>query len=158
MRNQPDCISRLQTLGISWDDANSLRRIAMTLHRWHEGECGDSNNHASRCIVRGTLKRERVMTEQGLNVRRDSFEYSDDGKPYIETHYHNENGARYYPTPDREAGAKKRLAAIMARYPELTAYIQGDPRGASLYILRADDIPADAKIDSCYNRGVAVYQ
>ena len=51
-----------------------------------------------------------------------------------------------------------RLAKIMKRYPTLTAYHQGDPRGASLYILRPGDIPEGADPDSHYNRGVAVYK
>ena len=29
---------------LSDDDAQALRRISMTLHRWHELECGDSNH------------------------------------------------------------------------------------------------------------------
>ena len=45
MRNKPDCINALQAAGISYDDAVSLRRISMTLHRWHELECGDGNNY-----------------------------------------------------------------------------------------------------------------
>jgi hypothetical protein len=38
----------------------------------------------------------------------------------------------------------------MARYPSLRAYIQGDPRGASLYIMRPDDRE--------YSQGIAVYK
>jgi hypothetical protein len=53
------------------------------------------------------------------------------------------------PIPDRERGAQKRLAMIMAKYPGWQAYVQGDPRGASLYI-RAD-------VNSCYTR-IAVYK
>lgn len=59
---------------------------------------------------------------------------------------------RRYRCPDREAGAERRLARIMSEYPNLRAYRQGDPRGASLYIGGLD------MTDSNYNyTGVAVY-
>ena len=61
-----------------------------------------------------------------------------------------------YPVPDREAGARKRLAAIMKRYPALTAYVQTDPRGCALYLLRPGDVPAGAEPRECYTRGIAV--
>ena len=31
----------LQSLGFDLDEAIQLRRISMTLHRWHELECGN---------------------------------------------------------------------------------------------------------------------
>lgn len=108
-------------------DAESLRRISMTLHRWHELECGDGNDYASWTIARG-------------HKRNGAFEYDDNGKPYIEWRAHNANGARYLPTPDRERGALKRLAAILKRYPGLSAYVQTDPRGCALYIMRPGDL------------------
>lgn len=46
----------------------------------------------------------------------------------------------------------------MARYPAFTSYVQGDSRGASLYILRPGDIPAGGTADAFYTRGVAVYK
>ena len=57
--------------------------------------------------------------------------------------------------PDRETKAKKELAAIMAHYSGLRAYIQGDPRGCPLYILRYEDI-GNGCVDEVYTRGVAV--
>jgi hypothetical protein len=36
-------LSRLERSGISCNDALALRRISMTLHRWHELECGVGN-------------------------------------------------------------------------------------------------------------------
>jgi hypothetical protein len=64
---------------------------------------------------------------------------------------------RRSPIADREAGAHRRLKAIMGQYPTLTAYIQGDPRGAALYILRPGDVPEGASVESYYNRGIVVY-
>lgn len=146
-----ECIGRLTAIGISYHDASALRRISMTLHRWHELECGDSNEHASWCITRG-------KRQIKIGGKFGDFEHDDNGDAYLERHSHSENAARYSRIPDREKGALKRLAAIVARYPGLLSYVQGDPRGASLYILRASDVPAGANIDSCYNRGVAVYK
>lgn len=123
-------------------DAESLRRISMTLHRWHELECGNSNDHASWAI------------------ERDGDE--PDSKPYMVTHPHGRNGepmkSRRTPIADREAGARKRLAAILKRYPGLTAYVQGDPRGCALYILKPGDVPEGADVSSYYSRGLAVFQ
>ena len=39
----------------------------------------------------------------------------------------------------------------------LSSYLQTDPRGATLYILRPDDVPAGQPADSCYSRGIYVY-
>ena len=58
--------------------------------------------------------------------------------------------------PDRETGARKRLDAIMAKHTPLSAYVQTDPRGAALYILRPGDVPVGADPDAYYNRGVCI--
>ena len=55
------------------------------------------------------------------------------------THPHSENKSHRYPVADRERGALRRLEAIMAKYPQLRAYHQSDPRGCAVYVgLRAD--------------------
>ena len=69
--------------------------------------------------------------------------------------YNTHTGKRMFRTSDRERGAVARVTAIAARYG-LTAYVQGDPRGCALYLLRPDDVPAGADAGSYYNRGVAV--
>jgi hypothetical protein len=122
-------LSRLERAGISPDDAKALRRIAMTLHRWHELECGTDYG----CIERD----EETGAPYWLNAR---------------------TGRRAYRVADREAGARRRLAAIMARYPELSAYVQGDPRGAALYILRPGDVPKGGDVEGYYSHGLAVYK
>lgn len=88
--------------------------------------------------------------------------------------------ARYSRTPDRERGARKRLQAIITgrnqrvitATPEpptidqcadkvarlsVAAYIQTDPRGAALYILRPGDVPEGKDPGSYYDRGICVY-
>ena len=148
MRNIPDCIPQLERLGVSVEDAYALRRIAMTLHSWHERECG--------CVERDEVT----------------------GKPYMNlVAYKGEPAKRYY-VPDLEKGSLKRLEKIMDKYdgcpigeyfpdtgqlkfrevPHLRAYVQTDPRGAALYIVKASDVPPGGDIESYYTRGVAVYK
>lgn len=127
-KNNAETVARrLAELGVSRDDAMALRRIALTLERWHELECGDANGHA---------------------IERDD----NTGRPYL-TGDLADSGRRWRVlVPDREAGALRRMRSIMARYPQLRAYVQSDPRGNPLYIL-----PPGVS-DDTYHQGVAVYR
>lgn len=120
----------MESLGISFEDSMALRRIKMTLHRWSEKECGDENG--------GAIERDEVT-----NV------------PYWT--YENGTGKRgRYRISDRETGALKRLAVIMAKYPHLTWYNQTDPRGCALYVIPKEKLgnkDVSAYYSSC---GVAV--
>jgi hypothetical protein len=111
----------------------------MTLHRWHELECGTGDGQTT------------------YSIERDGEE--PDSKPYKRVQYPTRTGYvdKRYPIPDKETGARKRLAAILTRYPTLRAYVQGDPRGAALYILRPGDVPEGANPDAYYSRGIVVY-
>jgi hypothetical protein len=73
------------------------------------------------------------------------------GKPYWLT-----DSGRRWTVADRETGALRRLKAMMEGRP-LSYYVQTDPRGAALYILRPGDVPAGIKPESCYSNGVCVY-
>jgi len=128
-------LETLTSAGISLNDALALRRISMTLHRWHELECGDGNDYCS------------------YSIERDE----NSGKPFMSYHCHNGNYRKQW-ISDRENGALRRLALIMARYPALTSYVQGDPRGAALYILRPGDVPEGKEVNAYYSRGLAVYK
>ena len=134
-----EVLSRLEKAGISYEHANALRRISMTLSRWGELECGDGNEHGSWAIER----------DETTEV------------PYMVHHryMHGQGKDTVHRTriADREKGALKRLQAIMSKYPDLLAYHQTDPRGCAVYVLRKDDVPVGSSIDSVYNRGVAVY-
>ena len=130
----------LLNLGFTDSEVTSLRRINSTLQRWYELECGDGN---------------------GMIDRDDAT-----GKPYWVSYtrrYLGANDARMRsPVADREAGALRRLAGIIkARNARTDApvstYVQTDPRGAALYILRPGDIPEGASVESCYTRGVCVF-
>lgn len=128
-RDTLNMLDQLRSTGISLDDAMALRRISMTLHRWHEDECN------------GDIQRDETT---GVAYR----------------HYGHDTPGPYQTVriADREAGAIKRLAKIMVRYPALSTYIQTDPRGASLYILRPGDVPEGKDADAYYSRGLAVYK
>jgi hypothetical protein len=124
----------LTGLGFTAEEAESLRRISMTLRRWYERECGDGH---------GCIERDEAT-----------------GRPY----WHHAMSGRRYPIPDRERGAEKRLKAIVDRRnnenPEhvpLSCYLQTDPRGASLYLIRPGDVPDGGMVDAYYSRGVCVY-
>jgi hypothetical protein len=134
-----DCILALNAAGIGDDDAQALRRISMTLHRWHELECGDGNSYGSWAIERDD---------------------NGDGRPFM-VHHHYRHGqgkdsVTRTPIADKERGAIRRLEKIMKSYPGFGFYIQGDPRGAALYIMRPGDIPAGESADSFYTRGIVV--
>ena len=137
----------LLALGFTREEAEALRRISMTLRRWHEQECGTGNG----CIERD----------------------EDTGKAY----WFNSLSMRRYPIADRETGARKRLARIIAArnarhlgpstdwnaaHDTATAtglayYIQGDPCGAALYIIQPGDVPDGKDVNSYYTRGICVY-
>mgnify|MGYP001581465056 CR=1 FL=1 len=114
-------------LDMSFEDANTLRRAQLTLRRWGELECGDSDQYASYAIERD----------------------EETGKPYRTVYRHDRNGRERYAIPDREAGALRRVAEVCKRYGA-HYYHQGDPRGCALYVA---PVPLP---DNDYNRvGVA---
>lgn len=123
----------MEQLGIDYSTAQRLRRIEMTLSRWYELECGNGNDYASWAIERDEAS----------------------GKPFMVTYPYSGRSYRR-PIPDKEAGAKKRLAGIMAGLPDLWAYTRTDPRGCALYVGRKSEIPAGEPLARFYTRGVAV--
>ena len=132
-KTKADCIATLVSAGISEGDARALRRISMTLHRWHELECGN---------------------ERGEAVERDE----QTKVPYL-TFDTGQNGKRGRTRiPDRETTALKRLEKIIKGYPGFAYYVQGDPRGSALFIMRPGDVPAGRDIDACYSNGIAVFK
>lgn len=106
--------ARLERRGISlsFADVNTLRRAELTLTRWSEAECGDSNDFAS------------------FSIERDE----QTGKPFRVIYPHT-GKRRSYPIPDREAGALRRVREVCDRNG-LHFYHQGDPRGCALYVSR----------------------
>lgn len=129
----------LQSLGFDRDDCDKLRRISHTLRNWYELECGTGEGQTTR------------------SIERDGDEPN--SKPYLRVQYPTRNGYhdKRYPVADRETGAIKRLKAIMAKTPALKPYLQTDPRGACLYILRPGDIPEGKDTNAYYSRGICVH-
>ena len=138
---------RLSRLGFNSGEAAALRRIEMTLQRWAERECGDGSNWA---------------------IERDEIT----GKPH--NVWHGDGARRQYAIADREAGALRRLAAIIdarnvrtygsANVPDafgslspsyVFSYHQTDPRGCMLYLITREQLGPES-IDSVYSRGMAV--
>jgi len=132
----------LMSLGFTSFEAEKLRKISMTLQRWHELECG---------IDGGCIERDE-KTDKPL--------------------WRSEYSGKLSPIADREKGAKKRLGHILGlrntrewvragthsvKQIAINAYIQGDPRGAALYLIRPDDIPEGKNVESYYSRGICVY-
>lgn len=133
----------LQTLGFTFEECEKLRRISMTLRRWFELECGNGNDWASWAIER----------DEETEI------------PYMVTHDHRNGKTTRYKVADRETGARRRLEAIvharnirqpLQESPLISYYIQGDPRGASLYILRPGDIPEGKDPCAYYSRGICI--
>lgn len=146
-RERLESIERAKRCGLSEADAIALRRIALTLHRWFELECGDGNDYASWCIVRGIKENGKFTYSEGT----DGNGNGPDGKPYMERHAHTEKEPHYTRLADRETGARKRLDKLMANYPALRAWIQTDPRGGTIYLCKPEDAT-----DSLYTRGVFI--
>jgi len=126
----------LMALGFTQGEAEQLRRISMTLHRWHELECN------------GDVQRDE-------NTGQTFYQYGGGAGPF-----------QTVKCADRETGALNRLRAIVQRVNAwrfanqegaLQSYVQGDPRGAALYILRPGDVPEGCAAESYYSRGVCVY-
>lgn len=133
-----ELFTRLQSLGFTYDEAAALRRIEMTLHRWAEAECN------------GDIERNETTGKPIRRIRSSRYLAPNDPRAC-------------YAIADRETGALRRCAAIIAarngRNPTLGAlsfYHQGDPRGCALYILRTGDVPAGEDVRNYYSRGVAV--
>ncbi len=123
----------LCNLGFTLTETEQLRRISMALQRWHEHECNG-------------------------NIERDE----ETGKTYWVNDDMGFGTPRRYAYPDKETGALKRLKAIIDRRngnnPDpVSTYIQSDPRGAALYIIRPGDVPEGKEVNAYYSRGVAVY-
>jgi len=128
-RRRYELISRLREIGFSYDESVQLRRIEMTLHRWHEEEAN------------GTIQRD-----------------GDNGEGRPRRYYETQSGEiiRGSIIPDHERGALARLGRVMAGHPDFLAYVQGDCRGCALYILSKKDVRAGEDINAVYTRGLPV--
>jgi hypothetical protein len=122
-------IAMLSALGINAPDVHALFNIEKRLNRWFTAEC---NGEVYR--DEETDKTYRVIM---CHRRGDVLSNS--------------------PCRDIETAALRKLDAIMSNYPHLVSYIQGDPRGANLYICEKSKITKERPIDNYYTDGVCVY-
>jgi hypothetical protein len=124
-------LSQRLAVDVSPEDARLLRRAALTLQRWSELECGDSNNYGSWAIERDD---------------------NGDGPPYM-VHHHWHGAAIGTTTrtriPDREAGALRRVAAL-CHARGWHYFHQTDPRGCPLYV------STEPLTDTNYTNGAAI--
>lgn len=130
-----DFYSRMEAMGFTYDEIETLRRAQMTLHRWAERECN------------GEVERD----EETGNCYAYSGNYVQANDP-----------RRRRRVADLETGAWKRIAATVAARNEreasgeaLIAYHQTDPRGCALYLVKAGDLRGH-DIAAVYNRGFGV--
>jgi hypothetical protein len=134
--------NNLASLGFTREEAEKLRRISMTLRRWFELECGDGN---------GAIERDETTGIPYWYNANSRFIAAGDRRAYTRI-------------ADRETGARRRLATIIGTrnarqkwVAPVGGYIQTDPRGAALYILRPGDVPEGKEPECYYSRGLCVY-
>lgn len=118
----------LVSLGIPEEQVDTLRRASNTLQRWAELECGTSDDWASRYVERDETT----------------------GKPFLVAQPHHLPKAFRQPIADREAGALRRIKAVLEPL-SLHYWHQTDPRGCALYVSK------EPLTDATYSRGIAVY-
>jgi hypothetical protein len=127
--------SNLESLGFNFVEIDSLLSIERGLQRWHELECGTGDALTS------------------ISVERDE----ETGKTFRRVQYATQRGwvDRRIPCRDMEKANLRRLSRIMEG-KAVRAYVQGDPRGCALYILRPGDVPEGGDEHAYYSRGIAV--
>jgi hypothetical protein len=116
----------IQMNGLPMNEANTLRRAQLTLHRWAELKCGDGRGHIERDEQTGK-----------------PFYYNDSAS-YVQPN----DPRRVSPIADREAGALRRIAQV-CKAAGLHFYHQADPRGCALYVSH------EPLTDQNYSRGIA---
>lgn len=117
------------SIKLPFNQVNVLRRAELTLQRWGESECGNSNSYCSWCIERdektGKAYRVTVYHKPGIDIRRERV-------------------------ADRETSTLKRVKAICDK-AGLIFYHQPDPRGCTLYVGKPEWIDG-TDIHSTYSR------
>lgn len=127
-----DDVSRHLGVQLSMDDAQTLRRAALTLQRWSELRCG---------IEATDNKLATISIEQDDNTGQ--------WFRYWRGHLAGKYTTLKQREPNRYTGAEKRIRATLKPHG-LYFYVQSDPRGAPLYV---SDKPID---DSNYSSALAI--
>lgn len=112
--------------GLTFDEMETLRRAALTLHGISEQECNGTLYRAEAGDTRTDSKgATRPLIEGAV------YQVTGQNDPF------NNGRLRYYRTADRETGARRRIEAIAARIGARVEY-QGDPRGWPVSLHLAD--------------------
>lgn len=98
------------SIGLTYADADQLRKDAQRLHTWNEHEC---NGVICRAESGMTDRRGRALTE---------------GATYWVSNINGPGPLHYSRTPDRESGCLRRIRELAATIGA-TFECQGDPRG-----------------------------
>lgn len=136
-----DLYTRLARLGFTMEEADKLRRIEKTLHRWAEHECN------------GNIQRDEATDKP--------FWHNSTGRLVPLPIADRERGALRR-LEEILLAVNQRLfnAAEMAgenSFKSLWFYHQTDPRGATLYVGRKSDLRPGQDLSGCYSSaGVAV--
>lgn len=107
--------------GLEDGDTLELLKCSRQLRRWHERECGDGDAYASYAVE----------------------EDEETGAAWRVVYPHKGETHRFR-IRNMAAGARRRIAAVMARYPGIVWRIQGDPRGPALVLYTPDENPESA--------------
>jgi hypothetical protein len=112
---------------LSPEEIAKLLRVEKKLRRWHELQCGVEAGHVEEIGGEGSGKWEFV----------------------------NRHG---YRSPIRDAGkqAEKALNAFTDENSDLFIYVQPDPRGCALYLLKKSQVESGEELSAVYMRGVAI--
>lgn len=179
--------SVLESLGFTPGQAVALRRISLTLRRWYEQECGDGNQYGSWAIERDdngdgkpfmvhhhyrhgkspdTISRTPIADRERGAIKRLAAIVKDRNERHAPTPGTLTvcPNCEQWQRPVKDARVadclhecRKRGFAPMPVPSSLSYYIQTDPRGCALYILRPGDVPDGADAGSYYSRGIAIY-
>lgn len=149
----------LMSLGFTREEANQLRRISMTLRRWYELECGVANGGVERDETTGktfwywsrTGKRTPYPDrETGAKRRLRAIVDARNARRNGECAACS-NGSGTGDVRDYGQGQHVHVPDV------LRVYLQTDPRGAALYLLRPGDVPNGEDVQAYYARGICVY-
>jgi hypothetical protein len=160
----------LCNLGFALGEVETLLSVERGLQRWHELECGTGDDKMSVSVEReesfalctqcghrfyGHAAEEENCPSCGdcAPIRKKAT-----GKPMRRVQYRGRDGKwvdRKTPCRDMEKANLRRLSRVMEG-KSVRAYVQGDPRGCALYILRPGDVPQGGDPNAYYSRGIPV--
>jgi len=169
-KNEFERRARLTTaltgLGFTEYEVDVLRRISNTLRRGHELECGTDSGAVERDettgkpIFRSTSGRSWPVADretgaikrlQAIMHRRNDFFVP--GLPEKHRLWECDDGTLDILDFDGEIA----IYNVPKNKAPLAYYIQTDPRGAALYILRPGDVPPGEDPAAYYSKGICVY-